>query len=115
MEKCVNKETKESLEELINYIKSTEDYKKAINLKEEIDKDNELKKLISEVKKIQKEYVRSNFDDKIKEKLDKKLELLNSNKLFVTYTYYLDKVNDMIKLVKSELNNYFEKITNILN
>jgi cell fate (sporulation/competence/biofilm development) regulator YlbF (YheA/YmcA/DUF963 family) len=114
MEKCVNKETKESLEDLINYIKSTDDYKKVIELKKEIDKDKELKQLISEVKKIQKEYVRSNFDDKVKEKLDIELNLLNSNKLFVTYTYHLDKVNDMIKLVKDELNNYFYEITNIL-
>ena len=114
MEKCVNKETKKSLDELINYIKSTDDYIKVINLKKEIDKDNELKKLISEVKRLQKEYVRSNLDDKVKEKLDIKLEKLNSNKLFVTYTYHLDKVNDMIKLVKDELNNYFYEITNIL-
>lgn len=114
MEKCVNKDTKESLDDLINYIKSTDDYKKVIELKKEIDKDTELKKLINEVKKIQKEYVRSNFDNKVKEELDMKLNELNNNKLFVTYTYHLDKVNDMIKLVKDELNNYFYEITNIL-
>lgn len=114
MEKCVNKDTKESLDDLINYIKGTNDYKQVTKLKKEIDKDTELKKLINEVKKIQKEYVRSNFDNKVKEELDMKLNELNNNKLFVTYTYHLDKVNDMIKLVKDELNNYFYEITNIL-
>ena len=77
----MNNDTKKSLEELIDYIKNTEDYKQVLILKEE---------------------------------LDNKLNLLNNNKLFVTYSYHLDKVNDMIKLVKDELNEYFYEITNIL-
>ncbi len=114
MEKFVNNDTKKSLDELIDYIKSSEDYKKVITLKKEIDKDTKLKKLISDVKVCQKKYVRSSFDEKIKKELDSKLEKLNTNHLFVTYSYYLDKVNDMIKLVKDELNEYFYQITNIL-
>ena len=110
----MNNDTKKSLEELIDYIKNTEDYKQVLILKEEIEKDEELKKLIDDVKKHQKKYVRSSFDEKVKEELDNKLNLLNNNKLFVTYSYHLNKVNDMIKLVKDELNEYFYEITNIL-
>lgn len=110
----MNKDTKKSLDELIDYIKNTEDYKQVLILKKEIDKDEELKKIINDVKIYQKKYVRSNFDERLKKELDKKLEELNTNKLFVTYSYHLDRVNDMIKLVKDELNEYFYEITNIL-
>lgn len=110
----MNKDTKKSLEQLIEYIKNTEDYKQVLILKNDIDNDKELKKLIEEVRTYQKKYVKSSFNEEIKKELDKKLEELNSNKLFVTYSYHLDKVNDMIKLVKDELNEYFYQITNIL-
>lgn len=110
----MNSNTKKSLDELIDYIKSSEDYKKVITLKKEIEKDINLKKLISDVKICQKKYVRSSFNEDIKKELDSKLEELNANHLFVTYSYHLDKVNDMIKLVKNELNEYFYQITNIL-
>ena len=110
----MNKDTKKSLEQLIEYIKNTEDYKQVLVLKNDIDNDKELKKLIEEVRTYQKKYVKSSFNEEIKKELDKKLEELNSNKLFVTYSYHLDKVNDMIKLVKDELNEYFYQITNIL-
>ncbi len=110
----MNNETKKSLEELIDYIKNTEDYKQVIYLKKEIEKDKYLKKLIEEVRIYQKKYVKSSFDKKLKEELDNKLELLKGNKLFITYSYHLTKINDMIKLVKDELNDYFYQITNIL-
>ena len=50
----MNNDTKKSLEELIDYIKNTEDYKQVLILKEEIEKDEELKKLIDDVKTHQK-------------------------------------------------------------
>lgn len=114
MVKYLNNETKKSLNELIDYIKNTEDYIRVITIKKELDENKELKKMIDEVRSAQKNYVRSQLNQKQKKELDDKLELLNNNKLFVLYTYHLDKVNNMLKEIKEELNDYFYKITNII-
>lgn len=114
MEKYLSKETNESLLELIDYIKETREYKECIRLKNEMSKNTELLKLINEVKSCQRKYVLSNYSDDKKALLDEKMAVLNGNSLFAAYSYYLDKVNDMISVVKNELNDYFYNITNIL-
>ena len=115
MEKYLSNKTQKSLEELINYIKNSYEYKECIKLKNEINKDKELMILIDEVRICQKNYVKSNYDKDKKSLLDEKVDLLNKNSLYVTYSYYLEQVNEMIKLIKNELNDYFYEVTNILN
>lgn len=115
MGKYLNKETEQSLEELISYIKSSDNFIECMRLKDEIRKDIELTKLIKEVKSCQRSYVLSNYSKDKKKIYDEKLEELNSNNLFVLYNYHLDKVNEMLSIVKDELNDYFYGVTNILN
>ena len=115
MEKYLNKKTEESLNNLIDYIRNSYEYKECIRLKKEMSKDKELMNLIEKVKTCQRSYVRSNYSIDKKKELDDGMDLLNNNSLFVTYSFYLDKVNDMIKIIKDDLNNYFYEITNILN
>ena len=114
MEKYLNKETRQSLDELIDLIKNSNEYKEVIRLKKEINEDKELVKLIDEVRSAQQKYIKSNYGKKEKEEMDGKIELLNNNKLYVFYSYNLDKVNDMIHIICEELNDYFYSITNIL-
>lgn len=115
MEKYLSSETEKCLDDIVSYIKSSKEYSECIRLKEEMSKDLELIKLIEEVKKKQRKYVLSNYSKEKKKELDEKLDLLNKNNLFVLYSYYLDKVNDMISQVKKELNDYFYDVTNILS
>lgn len=115
MEKYLSNETEECLNEIVFFIKSSKEYKECIRLKEEMSKDLELIEFIEEVKKRQRKYVLSNYSKEKKKELDEKLNLLNNNNLFVLYSYYLNKVNDMILQVKEELNDYFYDVTNILS
>ena len=62
---------------------------------------------VEDIKKLQKKYVKSNYDDSIKKELDKLESRLNSIPIYVEYNNNLEEVNEMIDFVKDELNDYF--------
>lgn len=112
MESYLNKESRQSLNKIIEFIKTSPEYIKCNELKTRMKEDEKLLELITKVKELQKKYIRNNYNQKIKEELDYHIGLLNNNNLYVLYNHYLEKVNDQIDLVKNELNDYFVKITN---
>ena len=69
--------------------------------------------LIENIKNLQKKYIKSNYDSDIKLELDKLNEELNNIPIYITYTEYLDRVNEMISYVNDELSDYFYNILNI--
>ena len=105
----------EELHEIIDYIKNTEAYKNCISLREQMNNNTELVKLIEEIKLLQKEYIKSNFDKSIKEKLDEKNNLLDEYPIYNSYNKYLEEVNQMINYVNDEMNDYFNKVVNESN
>ena len=107
MEKKLNN----SIDDLVNYIINTKEYKNCIKYKEEMKEDKDINNKVNSIKKLQKKYVRSN-DSSIKEKLDQLEEELNNNDLYVKYNQNLEVVNNMINYVKEELNEYFYKLFN---
>lgn len=101
------------LEDIVFYIKNSDSYKKCIELKEKMSTNVEIKGLVDSVKKLQKEYVRSNYqDDGIKKELNTLNERLNSIPIYVDYISNLSDVNNMISLVTDSLNDYFYKLLN---
>ena len=101
-----------ALEDIVLYIKDSYDYKTCIELKEKMSQNKELCSLIDEIKTIQKQYIKSNYDDNIKLELDDLEKKLNEIPIYVIYMQHLTKVNEMINLVKDELNDYFYKLLN---
>jgi cell fate (sporulation/competence/biofilm development) regulator YmcA (YheA/YmcA/DUF963 family) len=99
------------VDELINYIKDSNEYKKCLSLKEKMDENDYIKDLVERIKKLQKEYIKNN-DSKIKVELDKLTDELNNIPLYYVYNQNLDKVNEMILFVKDSLNNYFDELLN---
>ena len=73
---------------------------------------DEIKFIVDEIKSLQKKYIRSNYDDKIKKELDKKNEILSNIPIYNVYNQSLDAVNAMIDYVRNRLNDYFEQLTN---
>ena len=49
-----------SLDEVVNCIKSSKEYKKCIELKTKMDENNEINSLVKEIKIKQKKYIKSN-------------------------------------------------------
>lgn len=101
-----------AVDEIISCIKESKDYKKCLELKEQMDNNDELKKLVEEVKNLQKKYIKSNYDDNIKRELDVSEEKLNAIPIYVVYNQYLNKVNENINIINDRLNDYFYDLFN---
>lgn len=102
-----------ALDDVINVIVNSEDYKKCITYKEQMNENKELVELINKVKELQKKYIRSGYDKEIKEELDSVEEELNNIPIYNEYNSSLIKVNEMIDYVKESFNDYFNKLLNI--
>ena len=107
MSEDINKQ----LNDIISYIQNTKEYKTCIKLKEQMSNNDNINKLVSEIKKLQKEYIKRK-DDSIKKQLDLLEDELNQIPIYNIYNKNLEIVNDMISYVKDELNNYFDLLLN---
>ena len=105
-------ELDKSLEEVVLCIKNSKDYKECIKLKEKMKSNEELIKMIEDIKLLQKKYIKSNYDSNIKKELDNLEEILNSIPIYNMYIEKLNKVNELIDYVKDDLNDYFYNLLN---
>ena len=96
-----------SLEELILYIQSTKEYQDCITIRDKMDHNDEIKSLIAKIKKTQQRYIKSEYDNTIKEELDELEKKLKDIPIYLVYLEKLEKVNDMISYVEERLNTYF--------
>ena len=100
-------EFNKALEEVVSCIQNSSDYEMCISLKKQMNDNEELMNLIENIKKLQKKYIRSNYDNSIKKELDQLEEELNKILVYYIYSEHLEKVNEMIEFVKNCLNDYF--------
>ena len=105
-------ELDKSLEEVVLCIKNSKDYKECIEIKEKMKSNEELIKMIEDIKLLQKKYIKSNYDSNIKKELDNLEEKLNSIPIYNMYIEKLNKVNELIDYVKDDLNDYFYNLLN---
>ena len=94
------------LEEVVTCIRESKDYKECIRLKSLMERNEEIKELVSNIKELQKKYIRSGYDEVIKEELDSLEKRLYSIPIYDVYQRHLDEVNLMINYVKDELNEF---------
>ena len=99
------------INDVVNSITSSEAYKKCLEIKEKMKDNTDVNTRVNKIKKLQKEYIRSN-DDSILKELDILKEELNSIPIYYMYNQYLEEVNQMISYVNDELNNYFNNLFN---
>ena len=102
----------EELNDLIEYIKNTKEYKECLELQDKMSTNFELVSLIEEIKKMQKKYIKSNYDSSLKEELDSLSDKLNSIPIYNIYLKNLSEVNDKLDYVRDNLNNYFDELLN---
>lgn len=100
-----------SLDEVVDCIKNSKEYKKCIELKEKMNSNDEINSLVKEIKLKQKKYIRTN-DSNILSELNELEEKLNCIPIYHIYTENLEKVNYYIIYVKDELNEYFNNLLN---
>ncbi len=107
----LNKEIEKDLDNIINYIINSKEYIKCIEIKKKMKNNKKIQSLINEIKTLQKKYIRES-DESIKKELEIKEKELNEIPIYAEYNNNLEVVNNMINLVKDELNDYFYNILN---
>lgn len=100
----LNKEILEKIDEIINLIEQSAEYKKYLLLKEKMNDNKEIKRLINEIKVLQKDVTHKlDKKDLLKEKMDE----LESFPLYREYNNTLSELNNTYAIIESMINNYF--------
>lgn len=99
------------LDAIISYIKESKDYQNCLFLREKMNANTELMNKIKLVKELQKKYIRTEKEG-IKEELNALQRELDEIPIYHLYNESLMRVNQMIDMVKEELNDYFEHVLN---
>ena len=106
------KQLNRALNDVVDYIKDSNEYKTCLDLKKRMSDNEEVNALVRQVKLLQQKYIKSNYNKEIKKELDEINKRLNDIPIYVIYKQNLEKVNNMINTVKDELNNYFDDLLN---
>lgn len=101
-----------ALDEVIECITKSSDYQNCISYQKQMESNEEIMRLVNQIKKTQKKYIRSQYDSKIKEELDSLEEQLMDIPLYHMYADSLENVNLMIDMVKGRINDYFDQLLN---
>lgn len=107
-------EIKEELKKIINEISSSGDYQEYLKISEKMKKNKEIITLIEEIKTLQKELVKNEYYKKdltiIEKEYNEKLKQLNNYPLYQSFLEKQEKINDKLKYVKDEIQNFFDEI-----
>ena len=101
----------DKVDEIINYIKETSEYKDYLFLKDKVSKNNKINSLIEEVRIIEKELVKLEVNNKditdLEKEYNSKLEELNKIPLYKDYVDTVEKLDNIYQDIKNRLDNYF--------
>lgn len=116
MEKSMNKEILEKLEEIVSYIENGKIYQDYQMLKEKLASNQKITSLIEEVKSKQKELINKEYHHENTKELEEELVLLeNKLKEIPLYCDFIDrqtKLNDMFTNIKEQIENCLDKNIN---
>lgn len=103
-------------DELVEYIKSSKNYKKYQELSKRVKDNKEIMDIINEIKALQKKAVRKEYNHEdvtdINKEINKKLEKLNEYPIYQEMTYLEEDLNNLFILIKERLDNYISKQIN---
>ena len=116
MEKYMNDKILDKTNELVDFIKKSENLKKYQELKEQVKENNEIMNLINEVKTLQKEAVKKEYYNEdvteINTEINNKLKELDEYPIYKEMTYLEEDLNNLFGTIKDILDNYISKQIN---
>lgn len=103
-----------SIEELFNSIENSSLYKKYKQMSDILSKDMDIKKILDEIKELEKEatYLESIGDIRYKdidEEIKRKADILNNNYVYQEYLNSMDEFNDELSLSSKMIEQYIEE------
>lgn len=116
MERLMDNIILNKIEEIVNIIKNSDEYKKYIEVSNKMKNNKEIMNLINEVKFLQKNLVKEqsfgNDISLIDEEINKKIKRLEEYPIYLEYTYLQEDLDNSISLVKTSIEKYINNITN---
>ena len=116
MVKSLNNDVLKKIDEIVSYIKDTDEYIRFSKIEEQMKNNLEIMNKIDRVKSIQKEIVKFEVDKKDVSNLEKEIEEilldLNSYPIYQEYSYLLEDLNNMFQEIKFMIENYLNNIIN---
>ena len=108
------KQMQSSLEELFNSIENSKLYQEYKKMENILSKDKEIKKLIDEIKELEKEatYLEYIGDDKYKEldeEIKKKEDILNNKQVYIEYLNKMEEFNNELATSSKMIEKYVEE------
>ena len=102
---------KQKIEELFQTIKESTEYKEYLEIEKEIDKNEEIKKLINMIKRLQQKSVKLEYnkDPKYKEidkEIEEKVKQLNAIPIYKEYLRRVDELNDILSSSSNQIEKY---------
>ena len=103
----------EKTDELVNLIIESDEYKKYQNIKDKMEKDEEIMTLINEVKILQKEAVKKSSKNESTKDIDifisDKFNILNNFPIDQEYLEVEEEINTVLQTIKNTIENYINK------
>ncbi len=100
-----NKEILNKVDEIINNIESSNDYRDYLKLKEIINNDSEITALINNVRVKQKDFVHHLISE---DELNKAYDKLNNHPVYREYLNKVDLINNQYAIIESNINKFID-------
>ncbi len=102
--------------ELISYIGESDTYLRYQELVKRVKSNDEIMTLIKEIKFLQKEAVRLEYNNKDKSDIDQKINIklkkLEEYPIYVEMNYLQEDLNNTLCIIRERLNNYIDEQIN---
>ena len=101
------------IEELFNTIEDSKEYQEYKKIESILDKDKSIKKLIEEIKALQQESVRLEYEKNeyykvIDKEIDKKAKELNDKPVYQEYLTKMNELNDILSMSSKIIEDYID-------
>ena len=103
-----------SIEDLFNSIENSSLYKRYMKMNDILSKDENIKKILDEIKELEKEatYLENIGDDRYKEvdeEIKRKADILNNNCIYQEYLNSMNEFNDELSISSNMIEKYIEE------
>jgi cell fate (sporulation/competence/biofilm development) regulator YlbF (YheA/YmcA/DUF963 family) len=102
-----------SIEELFKAIDNSKEYKEYLEISNSLNNNKEVTSLIDEIKSLEKEATKLEFDGdsrykEVDKKIQEKISILNNNEEYKKYLFKLKEFNNTLKASSSLLEDYVD-------
>ena len=111
MGNMLNNEILTKLDEIVDYIKDSDTYKRFVIVKKQIDNNIELKNKFDYIKFIQREMIKTNNKD-LELEYNTLVNELNNYPQYSEYLELLDELNNLYQEIKIIIENHINEILN---